>query len=168
MKQTSDWTPEPTAPQPVPHLPWKRPTYLSWSFSLRGRLHIYHTSRCYREALRKHKPGDSILAHSHGLLIAPQYVPERSGYPHLGPQFMQYPKRKKAVDVIVNNVGQSFSIISFFYTVIGLRIWQKLSSHKWSFYRTLRNCRCQYFCEYELKLALIWEKKMPMCYFKTF
>lgn len=63
---------------------------------------IYHTSEGYRGAL--------ILAHSHGLPIAPQYLPERSGHAHLVPQFMQFPERKRAVDTTVTRSYLSFKL----------------------------------------------------------
>lgn len=40
----------------------KRPIFLSWSFSLRGRLQAYHISRGYRGALREHGQEDNISA----------------------------------------------------------------------------------------------------------
>lgn len=38
----------------------KRPIYLSWSFSLRSRFQVYHTSSSHRGALRGCRPADAI------------------------------------------------------------------------------------------------------------
>lgn len=42
----------------------KKPIYLFWSFSLKGRLQICHTFRGYRGAIKEHRLRGSISAHS--------------------------------------------------------------------------------------------------------
>lgn len=62
----------------LPVFLWKRPIYLSYSFSLRGWHQVYHTSRGYWNALSEWGLGDTILALSLGLATAHQYLLERS------------------------------------------------------------------------------------------
>ena len=40
---------------------WKRTDDLSWSFSLKGTLQVYHSSRGYRSALKEHRLGEPSL-----------------------------------------------------------------------------------------------------------
>lgn len=54
---------------------WNRPTYLSWSFRLRGRLQVCHTSGVYSGSLREHRPGDVLFMLSLCLATAFWYLP---------------------------------------------------------------------------------------------
>lgn len=72
----------------------KRPTYLSWSISLRDRLWVYHTSRGYKGAFREHKLGSAIFVLPLCLTGANGLIQERSLHIHLKPWFVQLsPKR---------------------------------------------------------------------------
>lgn len=62
---------------------------LSWSYSRRYRLQVYHTSGGYGSAFGKGGPWDSIFVLVLGLPTACQYLPERSSYTHQESQFLQ-------------------------------------------------------------------------------
>ena len=72
----------------APDFLWERPIYLSWSFSLRGRLHVYHTSRGYGGALRECRLGHASSAFSIGLVTAYWFLPESTIYICLEPWYL--------------------------------------------------------------------------------
>ena len=68
-------------------LPVWRPVSLSWSFSLRRGLQVCHISTgC--GGVGRHGPRDTIFVLSISLATDWQYLPERSLYTHLRPQFL--------------------------------------------------------------------------------
>ena len=54
----------------------KEPIYLSWSFSLRDRFQVYHTSRGHKDALRECRP----TLHSTLALLSPPVFPKKEAY----------------------------------------------------------------------------------------